>query len=104
MWHCLESAQSHLQDAAHDIRGDFGVWRVLVSARGLQVVLQAGLPERHERSAVPLDGRVLPDGRGDAGHADLHHRLVVVVRLVVLAQTKRRFASEHPPFSRPPQN
>lgn len=61
------------------------MWRVL-GAPGLrgEVVLQTRLPEAHQRRAVPLDGARLPDGRGDAGDADLHHRLVIVVGQVVL--------------------
>lgn len=75
----------HLQDAAGDVRGDFGVRRVL-SAAGLrgEPVLQARLPQAHQRPAVATDGARLPDGCGDACDTDLHHRLVVVIGQVVL--------------------
>jgi len=83
------SAQSHLQDTAHDIGCNFCMWRVLIFSGRLQVVLQTRFPQSHEGSAVLFDGGRLPDGSGDASDADLHHGLVVVIGLVVLVQMKR---------------
>lgn len=76
----------YLQDTAGDVRGYFGVWRVLrVFTLWSQVVFQTGLPQSHQSSTVSLDGARLPDGRGDACDADLHHGLVVVIGQIVLS-------------------
>lgn len=87
------SAPSHLQDAAHDIRCNFRMRRVLVFARRLQIVLQTRLPESHQGLPMLLYGLRLPDGSGDASDADFHNGLVVVISLVVLVEIKRRVPS-----------
>lgn len=76
--------RADLQNAAGDVRGDLGVRRVLVFALRLQVVLQTRLPQGHERSTVSLHWARLPDRRGDARDADLHHRLVIIINHVIL--------------------
>lgn len=76
--------RADLQDAAGDVRGDLGVWRILVFALRLKIVLQTRLPQSHERRAMPLHRARLPDRRGDARDADLHHRLVIVISHVIL--------------------
>lgn len=53
--------------------------RVLILALGLQVVFQAGLPQRDQRRPMPLDGARLPDGCSDTRDANLHHGLVIVI-------------------------
>ena len=77
--------------AAGDVRGYLGVWSVLgaLSLWG-EVVFQTGLPQRHQRCAVSLDGARLPYRRGDARDADLHHRLVIVVGQIVLSRQQIR--------------
>lgn len=87
------SAPSHLQDAAHDIRCNFRMRRVLVFARRLQIVLQTRLPESHQGLPMLLYGLCLPDGGGDAGDADFHNGLVIVIGLVVLVEMKRHVPS-----------
>lgn len=95
-------AQFYLQDAAHDVRCNFGMWGIFIFPRGLQVVLQTRLPESHQGFPVLFDGRGFPDGRGDPGDADLHHSLVVVVSLVILGHRKGHLPMNW--FARTPHN
>lgn len=80
----------YLQDTAGDVRGYLSMRRVLcVLTLWGEVMFQTRLPEPHQRRAVLLDGARLPDGRGDARYANLHHSLVVVVGQIVLSAGRR---------------
>jgi len=86
----------YLQDTAGDVRGDLGVRCVLCvfTLRG-EVVFETRLPQPHQRRAVALDGARLPDGRGDARYANLHHRLVVVIGQIVLSAGRWEAETKH---------
>lgn len=77
--------RAYLQDTAGDVGGYLSMRRVLCvfTLRG-EIMLQTRLPQPHQRRAVLLDGARLPNGRGDARYANLHHSLVIVIGQVVL--------------------
>lgn len=77
--------RAYLQDTAGDVGGYLSMRRVLCvfTLRG-EIMLQTRLPQPNQGRAVLLDGARLPNGRGDARYANLHHSLVIVIGQVVL--------------------